>query len=141
MNHLKLQSLGYDNLSAYHYFVDFIENLHPYVMLRLLAENSDIATRDVSWGFADVVEGGWVERKSIISNLGTIHQKFLVVTEGSSDAKVIHHALVLLKPDVADFFYFVDMEEGYPFTGTGKLISLLSGFSEYRNRKQCCCGL
>ena len=127
MNHLKLQPLGYDNLSAYHYFVDFIENLHPYVMLRLLAENSDIATRDVSWGFADVVEGGWVERESIISNLGTIHRKFLVVTEGSSDAKVIHHALGLLKPDVADFFYFVDMEEGYPFTGTGNLYRFCQG--------------
>ena len=127
MNDLKLQPLGYDTLSAYYYFVDFIENLHPYAMLRLLAENPNTATCDVSWGFADVVEGGWVERESIINNLGTTHPKFLIITEGSSDAKVIHHALNLLRPEVADFFYFVDMEEGYPFTGTGDLYRFCQG--------------
>ena len=40
---------------------------------------------------------------------------------------MIHHALGLLKPDVADFFYFVDMEEGYPFTGTGNLYRFCQG--------------
>ena len=43
---------------------------------------------------------------------------FLIVTEGSSDAKIIQHAFNLLKPHIADFFDFVDMEEGYPFSAS-----------------------
>ena len=127
VNHLELQFPDCDTPSAYHYFMEFIENLHPYVKLRLLAENADTATRDVSWAFTGVVESEWVERESIINNLRTTNCKFLIVTEGSSDAKVIQHALNLLRPEVADFFYFVDMEEGYPFTGTGNLYRFCQG--------------
>lgn len=127
INHLELQFLDCDIPSAYHYFMIFIENLHPYVILRLLAENSDTAARDVSWEFADVVENEWIEHEAIIDNLGTTNRKFLIVTEGSSDAKVVQHALNLLRPEVADFFYFVDMEEGYPFTGTGNLYRFCQG--------------
>lgn len=75
----------------------------------MLAENRENATRNVSWAFADVVEGGWIERECKISSLGIGHTKFLVVTEGSSDAKIIKHTLNLLRPDIADFFYFIDM--------------------------------
>ena len=53
--------------------------------------------------------------------------RLLIVTEGSSDAKAIRHALNLLKPHVADFFDFVDMNEGYPFTGTGNLYNFTKG--------------
>ncbi len=48
--------------------------------------------------------------------------RFLIVTEGSSDARIISHALVLLKPHLADFFDFVDINEGYP-QGTGSLFN------------------
>ncbi len=127
VNHLELQFPDCDVPSAYHYFMEFIGNLHPYVKLRLLAENADTATRDVSWAFTGVVESEWVERENIINNLGTTNRKFLIVTEGSSDARVIRHAFNLLRPEVADFFYFVDMEEGYPFTGTGNLYRFCQG--------------
>jgi hypothetical protein len=50
-----------------------------------------------------------------------------LVTEGSSDAKVLAKALQLLRPNIADFFRFVDMEEGYPFTGTGNLFRFCQG--------------
>ena len=33
----------------------------------------------------------------------------------------------LLKPQVADFFDFADMNEGYPFTGTGNLYNFTKG--------------
>jgi hypothetical protein len=47
--------------------------------------------------------------------------RFLIVTEGSSDAAIIGKAFRLLSPHIADFFDFVDMEEGYPFSGTGNV--------------------
>ena len=54
-------------------------------------------------------------------------ERFLIVTEGSSDAHIVEHAFKLLKPHIADFFDFVDMEEGYPFSGTGNLFRFLQG--------------
>jgi hypothetical protein len=53
----------------------------------------------------------------------------LIVTEGSSDAAILKRALELLRPDVADFFYFVDMEEGYPFTGTRNVHRFCQGLA------------
>jgi hypothetical protein len=49
------------------------------------------------------------------------------VTEGSSDAAILRHALKLLRPHLADFFDFVDMEEGYPFSGTGNVYRFVQG--------------
>jgi hypothetical protein len=65
----------------------------------------------------------------ISTESGTFPQskRFLIVTEGSSDAKIIQHAFKLLKSHIADFFDFVDMEEGYPFSGTGNLFRFLQG--------------
>ena len=51
----------------------------------------------------------------------------MIVTEGSSDASVLKHALQILKPHIADFFDFVDMQEGYPFSGTGNLVKFVQG--------------
>ena len=53
--------------------------------------------------------------------------RFLVVTEGSSDAAILRKALDMLRPTIADFFYFVDMQEGYPFSGTGNLSNFCKG--------------
>lgn len=105
---------------------EFLGDLAPYAMLRILAEDAQLAQLDVTWNFADVVENGWVERERIIEALGCT-RPFLVVTEGSSDAKVIERALAVLRPGVADFFRFVDMEQGYPFSGTGNLHKFCQG--------------
>ena len=105
---------------------EVMQILPPYTVLRLLAENPETANRDVSWAFADVVENGWVDRDRIVSDLGQV-RRFLVVTEGSSDSKVIKHALSMLRPDIADFFHFVDMGAGYPFTGAGNLHRFCQG--------------
>ena len=107
-------------------FMESISSYSPYTVLRLLAENTKTSSRKVSWAFADVVENGWAHRDRIVSDLGQV-SRFLVVTEGSSDSKVLKHALNILRPEVADFFYFVDMEEGYPFTGEGNLHRFCQG--------------
>lgn len=99
---------------------EVMENLHPYVILRMLAENPANLSRLVTWHYHDVVDCGWVQPETIMESLGKV-RRFLIVTEGSSDAHIIRKAFELLRPEIADFFSFVDMQEGYPFTGTGNL--------------------
>lgn len=103
-----------------------LENLSPASVMVLLGLNPKNLDEPVTWQFADLIEGGWVDRESIFDSLGRV-RRFLIVTEGSSDARIIGQGLRLLRPDVADFFSFVDMEEGYPFTGTGNLHRFCQG--------------
>jgi hypothetical protein len=103
-----------------------MENLSAYSVLSLLALNPKARDLPVTWQFADVEEGGYADRRVFVRPLDQ-SRRFLIVTEGSSDAKIIQHAFKLLKPHVADFFDFVDMEEGYPFSGTGNLFRFLQG--------------
>lgn len=109
----------------------FFENFDPYLTLRLLALNPANADRLVQWRYADVVDGGWAERSEVVKPLPDT-SKILIVTEGSSDSFIIQRALVSLYPDVADFFHFVDMEEHYPFTGTGNLYRFCQGLSRIK---------
>lgn len=106
----------------------FFENLHPYILLRILAEKDEYSERYVHWDFADVVDNGWVDRADVVKELPSSN-KILVVTEGTSDSCIIERALSELRPEIADFFYFVDMEEHYPFTGTGNLFRFCQGLS------------
>jgi HEPN/Toprim N-terminal domain 1 len=107
---------------------ELMENLHPWTILRLVAENPVNLQTPVTWYFSDVVEGGWVDEDRPRGGLSP-SQRFLIVTEGSSDAKILKRGLELIRPDVSDFFYFVDMEEGYPFTGTGNLHRFCHGLA------------
>ena len=109
----------------------FFENLDPYILLRILAENKSNAERSVRWDYADVVENGWVDRAAVVTPLPD-SSKILVVTEGTSDSFILERALSKLRPDIADFFYFVDMEDHYPFTGTGNLFRFCQGLSSIR---------
>ena len=103
-----------------------MENLSAYTILRLVAQNPVAAGLPVTWQFADIEEEGWARRDMLIRAVDQ-ENRFLVVTEGSSDAAIVRHALNLLKPHVADFFDFVDMDKGYPFTGTGNLYNFTKG--------------
>ncbi len=110
-----------------HWEVDLLlENFGANNALRLLGENTANHGLDVSWDFTPLVESGWASQEDF--QPGPLpEQRFLVVTEGSSDAKIIQHAICLLRPHIADFFSFVDMEEGYPFAGTGNLYRFTQG--------------
>lgn len=103
-----------------------MENLSANSILQLVAENPEARGLNVNWQFADLEEEGWAQRDIFIRSVDQEH-RFLIVTEGSSDAKIIAHALKILKPHLADFFDFVDMNEGYPFTGTGNLYNFTKG--------------
>jgi hypothetical protein len=123
--------LGLDMIVEDEHYVKFhvgeaMENLSAYTVLQLLARNPLAGQLPVNWQFADVAENGWAQRSEFVRPLD-LANRFLIVTEGSSDAKIIRHALSLLKPHLADFFTFVDMNEGYPFSGTGSLFNFTKG--------------
>ena len=103
-----------------------MDALSPYAVLRLLADNPNASGLPVGWAFADAIEDGYAERADFVRPLEAAH-RFLVVTEGSSDAKILRQAFGLLRPHVADFFDFVDMGDGYPFTGTGNMYRFVQG--------------
>lgn len=104
----------------------FFEELDPYIILRLLAENEKCKDLNVYWSYADVVEDGWVKRSEIIKPLSS-SQKIVLVTEGSSDTLVLQKSINDLYGDVKDFFSFIDMEKNYPFTGIGNLYNFCCG--------------
>jgi hypothetical protein len=110
------------------HFLDgcFLENIDPYIILRLLAENPANLDLELAWRFSDLVEGGWVEQDRLYEPLPA-SEKFLLVTEGSTDTGILKRSLALVEPDVADFFEFVDMAENYPFTGTGNVVRFCEG--------------
>lgn len=103
-----------------------MEDLSAYSVLQLLARNPSARDLPVQWSFKDIDVGGYARRDDFVRPLAS-SDCFLVVTEGSSDAAIIRHALKILRPHVADFFHFVDMEEGYPFSGTGNVFRFVQG--------------
>lgn len=112
-----------------HWEIDLLlENFGANGALRLLAENPVNDDLDVTWDFGPLVDSGWAPRDSFQPGPAP-EQCFLIVTEGSSDAKILKKALQLLRPHIADFFHFVDMEEGYPFAGTGNLYRFTQGLA------------
>lgn len=102
-----------------------LDRLMPYDILRLLAERPENLDLVVQWDFMDVVESGYFERDDF--SVGANGEGFLLVTEGTSDTKVIEHAFAILRPEIADFFRFVDMEDNYPFGGHGNLMNFMRG--------------
>lgn len=102
-----------------------LDRLMPYDILRMLAERSENLDLVVQWDFMDVVESGYFEREDF--SVGANQEGFLLVTEGTSDTRVIQHAFAILRPEIADFFQFVDMEDNYPFGGHGNLMNFMRG--------------
>lgn len=111
----------------------FFENLDPYIILRLLCENPANLDQNVIWRFQDVLESGWISEDldDLYQGLGDA-ERYLVVTEGSSDSSILKASLPLVAPDVPDFFSFIDMSENYPFTGTGNLFRFCQGLTAIR---------
>ena len=104
----------------------FLENLDPYITLRILAENPENLDLDLQWNYSDALEGGWISQEDVFDDLNPTH-RILIVTEGSSDSFVLKKTLKELYPEIADFFDFIDMKDNYPFTGTGSLYNFCVG--------------
>lgn len=104
----------------------FLENLDPYITLRMLAENQANLNLEVQWNYADAVDGGWINQSNLVKEMAS-QNRVLIVTEGSSDSFILQKTIEELYPDIADFFDFVDMDKNYPFTGTGNLYNFCMG--------------
>lgn len=102
------------------------EKIPPYTFLQLLSLNPEVSEIPVRWDFNGLVENGWASRDEFVKLLDQPN-RFLIVTEGSSDAAIIKHAFSILRPHIRDFFSYFDMKEGYPFTGTGNLLNFVKG--------------
>lgn len=95
-------------------------------MLQVFAQNAANAEVEVTWEFGPIVHAGWVQREAFQPGARQ-RQKVLIATEGASDARIIRRSLDVLRPDVADFFNFVDVDERHHFWGTGNLVKFAEG--------------
>lgn len=95
-------------------------------MLQVFALNPANADVEVTWGFGPLVKNGWASLADFHPGARRV-QKVLVATEGASDARIIKRSIELLRPDVADFFNFIDVDERHHFWGTGNLVKFAEG--------------
>ena len=118
-----------DGYSERSYFGSLLGILHPYNVLRLLAEKERNLDADLEWRYGLLVCNGWAEEREFVPDARRA-QTFLIATEGSSDTHIIQQAISLLRPEIADFFRFIDVSEGYPFTGAGNLVRFAQGLAK-----------
>lgn len=114
---------GYSERSHFGSLIGF---LSPYAVLRILAENPANLDEDVVWDYGSFVHAGWAKNEYFVANARRT-QTYLIATEGTSDTHILKRALSLLRPDVEDFFRFIDIEERHPFSGTGNLSKFAEG--------------
>lgn len=119
-----------DNFSPHKYSADghrpdfwdleiLLEGFSTYAKLRLLAENPKNLNLPVIWPFGELAKN-WVGRENFLVELEQ-QKKFLIITEGSTDTKIIQKVLCSHREEYADFFQFIDVEKGQHFDGTESL--------------------
>jgi hypothetical protein len=110
-------------------------SLDPYWLLVVFAGNKRNLNRDVVWGYYDSVESGYFKERELLPNTNG-QKKYLIVTEGSSDSVILRKAIDVIRPDISDFFDFIDMKDNYPFTGTGELVRFATGLAKIGFNRQ-----
>lgn len=118
-----------DAYSERSYFGSVIGILHPYSLMWVLGESDQNLEATVVWQYGPLVESGWADAAEF-TPCARRTETFLVATEGSSDAHVLKHAFSVLRPEVADFFRFIDVSERHPFPGTGNLVKFAEGLAK-----------
>lgn len=114
-NYLK----NFKNVESY-----VFEQIDPYIILAAIANNPQNELLTLEWRNSEPLTGL------------DVYQKYLIVTEGSTDGYVLKKALEILKPGIANFFDFIDMTNNYPFGGAGNLSKFFTGLTKIgTNRK------
>ncbi len=118
----------YDNSmhSEKSYFASLVDFLQPYTLLRLLAENPTNLDLNLDWQYGPMVYAGWAEESAFRPGARR-RQRYSIATEGSSDSHILEKAFKFLRPEIADFFQFIDFNKGHPFSGTGNLVNFAKG--------------
>lgn len=111
------------------FFGGVVDILHPYSIMRLLAEAKANENASVVWQYGPLVNAGWATEREFVTDARRT-ETFLIATEGSSDVHILKQALALLRPGIADFFRFIDVSESHPFSGTGKLVKFAEGLAK-----------
>lgn len=111
------------------FFGALVNILHPYSILRLLAEAKANNDAPVVWQYGPLVQAGWATEREFVP-CARRTEAFLIATEGSSDVHILKLAFALLRPGIADFFRFIDVSESHPFSGTGTGTGNLVKFAE-----------
>jgi hypothetical protein len=95
----------------------------------VLGQSDQNQESDVIWQYGPLVESGWAAGAEFMP-CARRTETFLVATEGSSDAHILKHAFSVLRPEVADFFRFIDVSERHPLPGTGNLVKFAEGLAK-----------
>jgi hypothetical protein len=111
------------------YFGTLVGFLHPYTLLRLLGENEENLAARVEWQYGPLVCNGWAEEGEFVGGARR-RQTYLIATEGSSDTHILKRAFQLLRPEIHDFFRFIDVSERHPFSGTSSLVKFAEGLAK-----------
>jgi hypothetical protein len=97
---LGLDALLQDDRMAFPAISEAMENLSAYTVLHLLARNPHSASLPVQWAFNDIDTGGYARREDFVRTLDP-RARFLIVTEGTSDAAVlVAGAVSISEPEV-----------------------------------------
>lgn len=119
----RLNNLYYSEKS---YLSSHLCILSAEAMLRVFALNPANFDIEVVWEFGPLASNGWANINDFQPGARRV-QKVLVATEGASDARIIKRALETLRPNVADFFNFIDVDERHHFWGTSNLVKFAEG--------------
>lgn len=100
--------------------------LSAYSMLQVFGRGSRNQDTEVVWQYGPIVEAGWVPLDLFQPGIRR-KEALLIATEGTSDARILRRAVDVLRPDIADFFRFIDVDQSHPFPGTGNLVKFAEG--------------
>lgn len=114
---------GYSERSHFGNLIGFFS---PYSVLRVLAENPANLDLEVVWDYGSFVDAGWAQNRDFVAGARRT-QTYLIATEGTSDTHILKRAIALLRPEIQDFFRFIELEDRHPFSGTGNLAKFAEG--------------
>jgi len=110
-------------------FANLIGILHPYSILRLLSDVPENLEENVIWKYGPLVNAGWADVSEFSAGARRT-DTFLIATEGTSDIHILKHAISILRPEISDFFKFIDISESHPFSGAGNLARFAEGLAK-----------
>lgn len=115
--------------SERNHFVDSLGFMPPYSVLRLLAEVPENCPQDLTWLYGPLAENGWAQASDFVPEARRT-EKYLIATEGTSDIHILKRAIDILRPELSDFFRFIDVSERHPFSGAGNLVKFAEGLAK-----------
>ena len=127
--HRILREYNRINHTSYHldFDDDFFLHLDPLVKLRLFCEGHSGKKREVYWDIFETIAAGYYTEEEIFHDIDPKY-KVTLITEGTSDMRIIERAVRYYFPEYVHFFEFVDYEKISVFGGADKSKVLFRAF-------------